>query len=229
MYQRKENGNIQLLPYDKFLKNGAQSLSDEELLAIILRTGTKGEDAVTLACRVLEICGKQRGIEGLHHVTLSQLMNISGIGEVKAVKLKAVAELSTRIANAKVKKDICFRHPGEVAQAYMEQMRHLEKEHCVAVYVDSKDSRITDAHLSIGNLNCSILSAREIFRQALACNAAAVILLHNHPSGDPAPSREDIRLTKRLKEAADIMEIPLLDHIIIGDNTYISLREKGVL
>ena len=229
MYQRKENGNIQLLPYDKFLKNGAQSLSDEELLAIILRTGTKGEDAVTLACRVLEICGKQRGIEGLHHVTLSQLMNISGIGEVKAVKLKAVAELSTRIANAKVKKDICFRHPGEVAQAYMEQMRHLEKEHCFAVYVDSKDSRITDAHLSIGNLNCSILSAREIFRQALACNAAAVILLHNHPSGDPAPSREDIRLTKRLKEAADIMEIPLLDHIIIGDNTYISLREKGVL
>lgn len=229
MYQKKENGNIQLLPYDKFLKLGAQSLSDAELLAIILRTGTKGEDAVTLACRVLDICGKQRGIEGLHHVTLSQLMNISGIGEVKAVKLKAIAELSTRIANAKVKKDVCFRHPGDVAQAYMEQMRHLEKEHCMAVYVDSKDSRIADVHLSIGNLNCSILSAREIFRQALACNAAAVFLLHNHPSGDPTPSRQDIQLTERLKEAADIMEIPLLDHIIIGDNTYISLREKGVL
>ena len=229
MYQKKENGNIQLLPYDKFLKLGAQSLSDAELLAIILRTGTKGEDAVTLACRVLDICGKQRGIEGLHHVTLSQLMNINGIGEVKAVKLKAIAELSTRIANAKVKKDVRFRHPGDVAQAYMEQMRHLEKEHCVAVYVDSKDSRITDVHLSIGNLNCSILSAREIFRQALFCNAAAVFLLHNHPSGDPTPSRQDIQLTERLKEAADIMEIPLLDHIIIGDNTYISLREKGVL
>ena len=106
MYQKKENGNIQQLPYDKFIKNGPQSLSDEELLAIILRTGTKGEDAVTLACRVLELCGEQRGIEGLHHVTLDRLMQINGIGEVKAVKLKAIAELSTRIANAKVKKDI---------------------------------------------------------------------------------------------------------------------------
>ncbi|MBQ8527662.1 MAG: DNA repair protein RadC [Lachnospiraceae bacterium] len=229
MYQRKENGKIQLLPYDKFLQSGAESLSDEELLAIILRTGTKGEDAVTLACRVLEACGERRGIEGLHHVTLNQLMEIGGIGEVKAVKLKAVAELSNRIAKAKVKNDICFRRPGEVADAYMEQMRHLEKEHCVAVYMDSKDSRITDVRLSIGNLNASILSAREIFRQALMCNAASVILLHNHPSGDPSPSKDDIDLTKRLKEAAQIMEVPLLDHIIIGDNTYISLREKGVL
>ena len=111
----------------------------------------------------------------------------------------------------------------------MEQMRHLEQEHCIAVFVDNKDSRIMDVRLSIGNLNCSIMSAREIFRQALLCNAASVILLHNHPSGDPSPSREDIRLTQSLKEAASIMEIPLLDHIIIGDNTYISLREKGVL
>ncbi|MBE5881132.1 MAG: JAB domain-containing protein [Lachnospiraceae bacterium] len=229
MYQRKENGNIQLLPYDKFLQNGAESLSDEELLAIILRTGTKGEDAVTLACRVLDACGERRGIEGLHHVTTKRLMQISGIGEVKAVKLKAIAELSNRIAKAKVRPDVCFRHPGEVADAYMEQMRHLEKEHCMAVFTDSKDRRITDVKLSIGNLNTSIMSAREIFRQALMCNAASVILLHNHPSGDPTPSKEDIALTLRLKEASQIMEIPLLDHIIIGDNTYISLREKGVL
>ncbi len=229
MYQKKENGNIQQLPYDKFLNSGAHSLSDEELLAIILRTGTKGEDAVTLACRVLDICGESRGIEGLHHVTLAQLMQISGIGEVKAVKLKAIAELSTRIANAKVKKDISFISPQEVACAYMEQMRHLEQEQCFAVYLDSKDCRIKDVHLSVGDLNHSIMSSREVFRQALLCNAAAVILLHNHPSGNPTPSREDIRLTRSLKEASDIMGIPLLDHIIIGDNTYISLREKGVL
>ena len=100
----KENGNIQQLPYDKFLSSGPHSLSDEELLAIILRTGTRGEDAVTLACRVLDICGESRGIVGLHHVTIDQLKQISGIGEVKAVKLKAIAELSTRIANAKVKR-----------------------------------------------------------------------------------------------------------------------------
>ncbi len=229
MYQKKENGNIQQLPYDKFIKNGPQSLSDEELLAIILRTGTKGEDAVTLACRVLELCGEQRGIEGLHHVTLDRLMQINGIGEVKAVKLKAIAELSTRIANAKVKKDIAFRCPQEVADAYMEQMRHLEQETCVAVFVDSKDCRIKDVVLSVGSINHSIMSAREIFKQALRCNAAAVILLHNHPSGNPAPSSNDIQLTLRLKEASNIMEVPLIDHIIIGDNTYISLREKGVL
>lgn len=229
MYQKKENGNIQQLPYDKFLNSGPHSLSDEELLAIILRTGTRGEDAVTLACRVLEICGRSRGIEGLHHVTIDQLKQISGIGEVKAVKLKAIAELSTRIANAKVKRDISFRSPDEVACAYMEQMRHLEQEQCLAVYVDSKDCRITDVCLSVGDLNHSIMSAREIFRQALLCNAAAVLLLHNHPSGNPTPSREDIRLTQSLKEASNIMGIPLLDHIIIGDNTYISLREKGVL
>jgi DNA repair protein RadC len=229
MYQKKENGNIQQLPYDKFLSSGPHSLSDEELLAIILRTGTRGEDAVTLACRVLDICGESRGIVGLHHVTIDQLKQISGIGEVKAVKLKAIAELSTRIANAKVKKDISFRSPEDVASAYMEQMRHLEQEQCIAVYTDSKDCRITDVCLSVGDLNHSIMSAREIFRQALLCNAAAVLLLHNHPSGNPSPSREDIRLTQSLKEASNIMGIPLLDHIIIGDNTYISLREKGVL
>lgn len=229
MYQTKENGRIQSLPYEKFMERGAESLSEEELLAIILRTGTKGEDAVTLACRVLELCGGRRGILGLHHVTLKELMQIKGIGEVKAVKLKAIAELSSRIAASRVDYDVCFRQPGEVARAYMERLRHLEKEHCVAVFMDSKDSRIKDVELSIGNINSSILSAREIFRQALMCNAASVILLHNHPSGDATPSREDIALTLRLKEASKIMEIPLLDHIIIGDNTYTSLKEKGVL
>ncbi len=229
MYKQKENGKIQLLPYDKFLKSGAESLSEEELLAIILRTGTKDEDAVTLACRVLEMCGNRRGISGLYHVSLKELMQIKGIGEVKAIKLKAIAELSKRIALSKTQEDVCFRHPRQVAQAYMEQMRHLEKECCMAVYIDSKDSRITDALLSTGTLNSSIMSAREIFRQALSCNAAAVILLHNHPSGSAQPSTEDIQLTKRLKSASEIMEIPLLDHIIIGDNTYISLKEKGVL
>lgn len=229
MYQIKENGRIQSLPYDKFLSLGAESLSEEELLAIILRTGTKGEDAVTLACRVLEVCGRRQGILGLHHVTLKELMQIKGIGEVKAVKLKAIAELSSRIAASRVEQDVFFRCPAEVSEAYMERMRHLEKEYCIAVYMDSKDSRIKDANLSIGNLNSSILSAREIFRQALLCNAASVILLHNHPSGDSTPSKEDISLTLRLKEAAKIMEIHLLDHIIIGDNTYTSLKEKGVL
>lgn len=218
-----------MLPYDKFMEQGAESLTEEELLAIILRTGTQQEDALTLACRVLELCGTRHGILGLHHVTIGQLLQIRGIGQVKAVKLKAIAELSRRMALCSVQDDQCFRSPSQVADAYMEQMRHLEKETCMALFLDSKDARIRDEKLSVGNLNCSIMSAREIFRQALLCNAASIIVMHNHPSGDASPSSEDIRLTQRLKEASDIMEIPLLDHIIIGDHTYTSLKEKGVL
>ena len=224
MYQTKENGTIQSLPYDKFLQQGAENLTEEELIAIILRTGTRGEDALTLACRVLSVCDKRHGILGLHHVTLDQLMQVKGIGLVKAVKLKAIAELSRRMAVARVEKDAVFRNPQVVAQAYMERLRHLEKEYCIALYLDTKDSRIKDVELSIGNM-----SARELFRQALLCNAASVIIMHNHPSGDPSPSREDLLLTERIGQAAAVMEIPLLDHIIIGDNTYISLKEKGVL
>ena len=222
MYQTKENGTIQSLPYDKFLQQGAENLTEEELIAIILRTGTRGEDALTLACRVLSVCDKRHGILGLHHVTLDQLMQVKGIGLVKAVKLKAMAV-------ARVEKDAVFRNPQVVAQAYMERLRHLEKEYCIALYLDTKDSRIKDVELSIGNINSSIMSARELFRQALLCNAASVIIMHNHPSGDPSPSREDLLLTERIGQAAAVMEIPLLDHIIIGDNTYISLKEKGVL
>jgi DNA repair protein RadC len=229
MYQKRKDGGWQALPYDKFLQKGAESLTEEELLAIILRTGTQGEDALTLACRVMELCGEKRGLLGLHYLTTGQLEQIRGIGQVKAVKLKAIAELSRRMAVQRLREDVCFRKPAHVAEAYMEQLRHLERESCIALYLDSKDMRIRDERLSVGNLNCSIMSAREIFRQALLCNAASVILLHNHPSGSAEPSREDIELTLRLKEASMLMEIPLLDHIIIGDNTYTSLKEKGVL
>ena len=187
-----------MLPYDKFLKCGAKALSDEELLAIILRTGTQGEDALTLAMRVLTLCGRE-GILGLHHLTPKDLKTIKGIGEVKAVKLITVAELSRRMASAVREKDICFTNPRQVAEAYMERMRHFEQEHCMVIYLDGKDMRIADEELSVGT------------------------------SGNPQPSREDILLTERLSQAAQLMEIPLLDHIIIGDNTYTSLKEKGVL
>ncbi len=217
-----------MLPYEKFLKCGAKALSDEELLAIILRTGTLGEDALTLAMRVLTLCGRE-GILGLHHLTPKDLKTIKGIGEVKAVKLITVAELSRRMAAAVREKDICFTNPRQVAEAYMERMRHFEQEHCMVVYLDGKDMRIADEELSVGTLNASLVSTREIFRRACRHNAASIILLHNHPSGNPQPSREDILLTQRLSQASHLMEIPLLDHIIIGDNTYTSLKEKGVL
>ena len=111
----------------------------------------------------------------------------------------------------------------------MERLRHLEKEYCIALYLDTKDSRIKDVELSIGNINSSIMSARELFRQALLCNAASVIIMHNHPSGDPSPSREDLLLTERIGQAAAVMEIPLLDHIIIGDKRFLSFRQQQII
>lgn len=228
LYLEKENGSFQMLPYDKFLKYGEKSLSDEELLAIILRTGTKGEDALTVALRILSLCGRQ-GLLGLHHLSVSDLCQVKGIGIVKAVKLKTVAELSLRMANAVIAKDLQLQNPKSVAVSYMERMRHYEKEHCIVIYLDAKDYRLADEVLSVGDISSAIISTREVFKGALKHNASSIILLHNHPSGNPEPSLEDIRITKQLAKASYLMDIPLLDHIIIGDNTYISLKEKGVI
>ena len=217
-----------MLPYDKFLKCGAKALSDEELLAIILRTGTQGEDALTLAMRVLTLCGRE-GILGLHHLTPKDLKTIKGIGEVKAVKLITVAELSRRMASAVREKDICFTNPRQVAEAYMERMRHFEQEHCMVIYLDGKDMRIADEELSVGTLNASLVSTREIFRRACRHNAASIILLHNHPSGDPSPSREDIAVTDRLVKSGKVLGIDLLDHIILGKENFLSMKEEGMV
>ena len=229
MYQTKEDGRIQSLPYDKFKTYGGHALSDEELLAIILRTGCGGEDATALACHVMDEIGRDKGLLGLYHTSLKELLQIRGIGEVKAIKLMAIAELSTRIAVARIRKDICLKSASAVADAYMERMRHLEKEECMVVFLDTSDHRLTDLVISIGNLNSTLISSREIFRQALKINASSIILLHNHPSGNPSPSRQDLIMTAKMLQAGDFMEIPLLDHVIIGDGCYYSLREKGDL
>ncbi|MCR4689981.1 MAG: DNA repair protein RadC [Lachnospiraceae bacterium] len=218
-----------MLPCEKYLQYGAEGMSDEELLAIIIRTGTEGKDALTLACHVLDLCGRDKGLLGLFHLTVRQLCQIEGIGKVKAVKLKAVAELSRRMAGARIAKDVCLNSPAAVADAYMERMRHLEQEVCITVYLDSADHRIEDRVLSKGSMNATVICAKEIFRQALLLNAASVILLHNHPSGNPAPSEDDIKTTKKLILAAEFMDVQLLDHIIIGDGRYYSLRKEGML
>ncbi len=215
-----------MLPYDKFKAFGPQSLTDEELLAIILRTGTDGEDAVTVACHVLKACG-DRGLLGLYHVDIRELQKVRGIGKVKAVKLKAVAELAKRISGARMSKGVCLRKPADVASAYMEKMRHLEHEQCMVVFLDTRDCRLGDDIISEGSLCSTVISSREIFKKALKLNASSIIILHNHPSGDPKPSSRDMDVTYHLLEASSYMEIPLLDHIIIGDNEYYSFREKG--
>ena len=217
-----------LLPYEKFERFGAQSLTDAELLAIIIRTGTKEFNSVELGKKILNLgtgSGQTNGILSLQHLTLEELMKVKGIGKVKAIRIKCVTEFSRRIAMETFKKGIRFDKPATIADYYKEQVRHLEVEQVILVMTDSKNQFLKDCILSTGTVNMSLISPREIFMTAIKTQAVHILLVHNHPSGDPTPSSDDIEITKRIHEAAQIMNIPLVDHIIIGDNSYMSLKE----
>lgn len=215
-------------PYDRFLKAGPEALTDTELLAIIIRTGHKGADAISLAREILEKAGKY-GIAGLCRLSIDDLMQVKGIGEVKAVKIKCIAELSNRIIRAGKGDVVRFLTPADAASYYMEQLRHLEKEECVCAFLDSSMTLIKDKVISVGTVNASLISTREIMVEALQAKAVYLMLFHNHPSGNITPSDEDVSLTRKLSEASVLMDMPLMDHIIIGDRCYYSFREHNLL
>lgn len=218
------------LPYEKFLEQGPEKLSEQELLAIILRTGTKEKSALALAGEVLELAKYPReGLLGLYDVTLDELMQINGIGLVKAVKLKCLTELSMRISRASAKEGLLFNSPRLVAQYFMESMRHRETECVIMVSLDGKGRMLGEKKLSDGSVRMSLISPREIFLEALRVKAVNFLLVHNHPSGDPTPSRLDREMTKHVSALGEMMDILLMDHIIIGDNRYASFRELGYL
>ena len=222
--------NFSELPYERFEKHGPSSLTDAELLAIILRTGTKGENAVALARKILDMGKAPRsGLLSLYDLDLKQLTSIPGIGMVKAVKLKCLAEISLRIHEAGLKDGLNVRKPSEVAEMYMERLRHKKNEWVLLLSIDSKGAVLRESVISSGSVNGSTASIRNIMMEALDAEAVNIILLHNHPSGDPTPSAKDRELTKKLYESCRIMEIPLLDHIIIGDKIYYSFSESGYL
>lgn len=227
---QKEEYLITDMPYEKFIRLGPEALTEKELLAIILRTGTKSHSAIELADMILSLGkGKEVGLNALHHFTIKELMSIPGIGEVKAVKLKCISELSKRMAMQKAIKTLRFNKPYTVAEYFMEDLRHEEKEKIILLSLDNKLQLIQKYTLSIGTIHTSILSPREVFVQALRDQASNIMLLHNHPSGDPVPSKQDIIITKKIKEAGLLMDIPLQDHIIIGNCSYISFKEHGLL
>lgn len=217
------------LPYDKFMRMGAQSLSDAELLAIMLRTGTRDKTPIELGRDILRLAGEKWGLLGLHHFSVKDLMQIPGIGEVKAVQLLCIAEIARRISAMKAKTDLTFDQPETVAAYYMENMRHLSTENLLLVLLDTKKRRISENVISTGTSNATLISPREILIRAVREEAAYIVVLHNHPSGDPTPSRQDMLVTHKIKEVSDLVEIPLLDHIIIGDNKYTSFNQKGLL
>jgi DNA repair protein RadC len=218
------------LPYEKFLQSGPESLTERELLAIILRTGTRQKNALELAGEVLSLARYPReGLLGLYDVTLEELMQIKGIGLVKAVKLKCLTELSMRISRASAREGLLFNSPDLVAQYFMESLRHRTTECVILVSLDTKGRMIGEKKISDGSVRMSIVSPREIFLEALHARAVNILLVHNHPSGDPTPSRLDCELTQNVKQLGDMMDILLLDHIIIGDNRYTSFKELGYL
>jgi DNA repair protein RadC len=215
-------------PYEKCERYGASLLSDAELLAVILRTGTKNMRAIDLAVHILNHSDTYPGLKGLNYLTMKELMRIKGVGRVKAIELLCLTELTKRMAKEIHRESLKLVTPQSVADYYMQDMRHLTREQICLLMMDSKNKILKDMIISEGTVNTSIMPSREIFIHALKQEAVNIILLHNHPSGDPTPSAEDIRVTKRIKEAGNLIGITLMDHIIIGDNRYISLKEQGL-
>ncbi len=215
-------------PYERFLRFGAENLTEAELLAIIIRTGTREKSALQLAEQVLSLARyPKEGLLGLYEVTLDELQGINGIGEVKAVKLKCLAELSMRMSTAKAAQGMNFTSSGQVAAYFMEKLRHRETECVILVCMDAKGQMICERKLSEGSVNMSLISPREIFLAALENRAVNIILVHNHPSGDPSPSKADKVLTFQVRDSGEQIGIPLLDHVVIGDNRYVSFKEAN--
>ncbi len=210
-------------PYERFKRFGPEAMSDSELLAVILRTGTRGLNSMELARRVLMLCPFNEGLSGLYHLSLKQLQSLPGVGEVKAIQLKCIGELSKRIALRNARKSLKFNDPGSIAEFYMEKLRHCEQEFVFCMMLDSKNNYLGDECISKGTVNSSLLSPRELFLKALSYHAVNIVLIHNHPSGDPTPSADDMDITGRVAEGGELIGIRLLDHIIIGDNRYVSL------
>lgn len=215
-------------PYEKCERKGAGSLSNEELLAVLLRTGTRGENAIDLARRILYNAGEP-GILGIHQFSVSRLMQIKGVGRVKAVQISCISELAKRLARSSYEDTLCFTDPASIARYYMEELRHEKQEVMKLLMLNSKAKLIGESDVSKGTVNASVITPRELFIEALQKNAVSIVIMHNHPSGDPTPSREDLLTTKRILEAGLLIGIELLDHIIIGNNCYVSFREKGLL
>ncbi|MBQ9886014.1 MAG: DNA repair protein RadC [Lachnospiraceae bacterium] len=228
-YTSLKNRKTDNRPYERCEKYGPASLTDAELLAVIIRTGTIGESSIDIAERILCSSPADSGLASLYHLSLNELTNINGIGKVKAIQILCVAELSKRLARSRISDAVRFDNPQAVSEYYMEEFRHKEHEVLKIIYLDTKNRLLCDMNLSEGTVNSSLASPREIFIEALRHRAVYIMLLHNHPSGDPSPSNEDILFTQKIIKSGEMIDIHLLDHIIIGDNCYCSLKERGLI
>lgn len=212
-------------PRERLIQVGERALSTTELLAIIFRTGVGGENVVRLSERLL---AHFDGLSGLARASIAELQQVKGIGPAKAVEVKAALELGRRlIANAPEERPK-VSSPADAANLLMSEMSLLEQEHLRLLLLDTRNHVLAMPTIYIGSLNTSVVRIGELFRAAIKENAAAMIVAHNHPSGDPSPSSEDVRVTRQLVEAGQLLDIDVLDHVIIGRQRYVSLKERGL-
>jgi len=213
-------------PRERLARLGGEALSTSELLAIILRTGSRGETALDVANKLLKIYNNS--LIDLFSADVNELSKIRGVGFTKAVQLKAVFELYNRLNMFKDEEKIYINSP-EDAYSILRPLGFLDKEHFVILSLNTRNRLVAKDKISVGSLNANIVDPKQIFKIALLRNAASIILAHNHPSGDPSPSDGDIEITKKIIEAGKLFDIEVQDHIIIGKDGFVSLREIGIL
>lgn len=217
-------------PREKMLRLGARGLSDAELLAILLRTGTVEESALSIAQGLLKEYEQPGGVALLAAARPEDLSKYKGIGNVKAITITAAIEFGRRLYARQASGDITsIRQPEDAANWYLHRLRYVQQEEFHVLLLSTKHQVLASCCVAVGTMDAALVDPRRVFQEALRHQAAALILAHNHPSGDPSPSKEDIALTLRLAEAGKLLELPVLDHVIIGDGRFVSLKEKGLL
>jgi DNA repair protein RadC len=212
-------------PRERLIEAGASALSKAELLAILLRVGVQGENSVQLAQRILDELG---GLSGIQRASIEEMCRIHGLGNAKAAQIKAAIELGSRLVREQAEERGSISSPADAAALLQLEMQGLPQENLVVLILDTRNRIISKETVYKGSLNLSLVRVGELFRSAITRNAASIILAHNHPSGDPTPSPEDVALTRSVIQAGKLMDIEVLDHLVIGNARFVSMKEKGL-
>ncbi len=216
---------IQERPIERLLEYGPSALSESELLAVVLNGSTGGTNPVALAQQLISTFG---GWQGLHQASQEEIQRIAGVGRTRAAQIKAVLEIARRLLLAQPGTRLQIKSPSDIATVLLAEMSHLDQEQLRTVLLDTKNRVQTIHTVYIGSLNASMVRVGELFKEAIRRNSAAIIVTHNHPSGDPTPSPEDVLVTREIVNAGNMLDIDVLDHLVIGHGQYVSMREKGL-
>ncbi len=212
-------------PRERLHRYGEQALSVTELLAIVLRSGTEGQSALALAGRLLH---EHRGLGGLSRLSVAQLMQVKGFGEAKAAELKAVLELGRRLSSEAPEALPVIHAPQDVQNLVGPSMGYLDHEEVRVLLLNTRNQMLAQKLVYRGNVNSAHIRVAEVFKDAIQYNAPSIVLVHNHPSGDPSPSGEDVKVTRQVKQAGEVLDVELLDHIVVTERLFVSMKAQGL-